>query len=204
VTERSGDVRHETGQIVALNERRLLPRHCAGDPTAFQELMQRFRAPVFGYLVRCGIDRSSAEDVFQEVFIKIHNAAASYAPDRPLKPWLFTIVVNTVRSHYRRERIRQLVLEPETSERPGVEPPADELLEALETAAALEEALELLTLAEREVVLLATVEQLTQKDLALVLDLPVGTIKTHMHRARATLTRALSRRTARLVREVSP
>jgi RNA polymerase sigma-70 factor (ECF subfamily) len=180
--------------IVALDERRLLPRHCQGEPQAFAELVKSFRGPVFSYLVRCGLNRAACDDVFQDIFIKVHNAAKSYEPEKPLKPWLFTIVVNTVRSHYRKERVRQLVVAVETPEAASREPRPDERVEASQTAAVLEREIAKLSFAEREVVLLCATEQLEQKDVAEMLGLPLGTVKTHLHRARATLARALSRR----------
>lgn len=184
-------------KIVALDERRLLPRHCQGEPAAFAELVKGFRAPVYSYLVRCGLDRAACDDVFQEVFIKVHHAAATYEPEKPLKPWLFTIVVNTVRSHWRKERVRQLVASEEAPEPVSTEARPDERVEATETAAALERALAKLSQAEREVVLLCATEQLEQKDVAEMLGMPLGTVKTHLHRARATLARALMKTPAR-------
>ena len=67
-------------------ERQLLVRHRDGDPDAFEELVQRFRAPVFSYLVRCGVEPASRDDLFQEIFIKIHNASARYRAEQPLPP----------------------------------------------------------------------------------------------------------------------
>jgi RNA polymerase sigma-70 factor (ECF subfamily) len=179
-------------------ERRLLPRHRRGDPRAFGELVQRYRAPVYGYLVRCGVEPSARDDVFQEIFARVHAAAATYQPDRPLKPWLFTIVANTVRSHYRKQRVQRLVF----AETEGAAASTTHAqLEARETGAWLEDAISALSFAEREVIVLACIEQLQMKEIAVALDLPVSTVKTHLRRARLALGRSLAARKARIARE---
>ena len=91
------------------DERELLLRHRDGDPSAFPRLVARYRAPVYSYLVRCGVRESDRDDVFQDIFIKVHRAAAQFQSERPLHPWLFTIVANTVRTHHRKQRVKELV-----------------------------------------------------------------------------------------------
>ena len=181
----------------------LLARHCQGDSAAFAELVERFRRPVYGYLVRCGVDESLRDDLFQEVFAAVHRAAASYSAERPIQPWLFTIVANLVRSHYRKARVREVVLLPTDLPYDGAAPDSHQLAEARETAAWLEKAIAALPFAQREVVALCCVEQLPQEDVAELLELPVNTVKTHLRRARMALAQALARRQAVLRREVS-
>jgi RNA polymerase sigma-70 factor (ECF subfamily) len=184
----------------------LLVRHRDGDDEAFAELVGRYRRPVYGYLVRCGVEEGARDDLFQEVFTSIHGAAMTYRADHPLRPWLFAIAANVVRTHYRRTRSRE---ERETSNReaatPGGDaaPDAHALAEARETAVWVEAALAALPLAEREIVVLCCIEQLPQADVAAVLEMPVNTVKTHLRRARLTLAAALARRNAALRREVS-
>jgi RNA polymerase sigma-70 factor (ECF subfamily) len=198
------ETKAQPGRVVALDERRLLPRHCEGDGTAFSELVAAYRAPVYGYLVRCGIGPDARDDLFQEIFIKLHVAAHSYHPDKPLKPWVFTIVANTVRSHYRKLRVRQLVHQNDKPERPSPEPSSHDVVEALETAAWMNRVLATLPFSQREVVALSCVEKLDHKEVGAALGMPVATVKTHLHRARATLAKALARRNRRAGREVSP
>ncbi len=84
-----------------LDERAWLPRHCRGDSTAFPALLEAYRRPVYSYLVRCGVAAADRDDLFQNIFLKVHAAAGSYEPARPLGPWLFTIVANSARNHFR-------------------------------------------------------------------------------------------------------
>lgn len=190
--------------VVSLDERRLLVRHRRGDPEAFAELVARFRAPIYGYLVRCGVDAASRDDLFQETFARVHGAAATYQADRPLKPWLLTITANLVRTHFRRQRVQALVFPGQVApEPPDHSPDAFDAVDAAETAQWLEEAICCLPLAQREVLILSCVEQLPHDEIAQVLDLPVGTVKTHLHRGRRALAEGLARRRASQVREVS-
>ena len=174
----------------------LLRRHVAGDSGAFARLVAGYRAPVYGYLCRCGVEPADRDDLFQEVFIKIHRAAASYEPSRPAHPWIFTVVANTVRNHLRRRRLSKLVLvSGETAAREPADTSADSArqAEAREAARLVDRELAGLKPVQRQVVLLAGVEKLTMAEVARALDLPVGTVKTHLRRARLALARALVR-----------
>src|SRR5687768_16546868 len=136
--------------VVSLEERRLLPRHLQGDERACAELVRAYRSPVYGYLVRCGVPAEARDDLFQEIFLKIHGAAKSYAPERELKPWLFTIVANTVRSHFRRKKVEAIVFsEAPIADRSSDAPSSEQLTEAKETAAWIEKAMEKLPLEQR-------------------------------------------------------
>ncbi len=188
----------DPGRAVTADERELLLRHRQGEDGAFAELVARYRAPVYGYLVRCGVEPAARDDLFQEIFLKIHHAAWSYAPERSLHPWLFTIVANAVRSHARKRRVRRLVFPiGDASERESPLPDGQQLLEAQETAHWLDRALERLPQVQREVVLLCCVENLPQAEVAHMLSLRVNTVKTHLRRARLALARALGHRQPR-------
>ncbi len=159
MTARSGDLASDDpGQeqrVVDLEERTWLPRHCRGDAAAFPALLEAYRRPVYTYLVRFGVAAGDRDDVFQGIFLKVHAAAGSYQPARPLAPWIFTIVANTVRNHRRDGRAHETETSddaaPETADpRPGPE----QVAEARETVAWLERAIAALPTAQREVLLL--------------------------------------------------
>ncbi len=178
--------------IVNLDERHWLPRHCRGDREAFTELMNAYQAPVYGYLVRSGVPSASRDDVFQEIFVKIHLAAASYQPSRPLRPWLFTIAANSVRNHLRDEGRRRGAGSARADSRPSGDHGPQALAEIHETVAWLEQALPRLPLEQREVLLLGTVGGLRLQDIATVLEIPLNTVKTLTRRARMSLATALA------------
>lgn len=181
----------------------LLLRHRQGDPGAFRELVERYRAPAYSYLIRCGVAEEDRDDLFQEIFLKVHRAARRYDPRRPLHPWIFTIIANTVRHHLRRRRVRQLVFaSPGPAQDPAdASPDGERTAAARQTAAWLEEEIRELPLAQREALILACVESLPLRQVAEVLGTPLNTVKTHLRRARLRLTRSLERRNAGLRRE---
>lgn len=176
------------------DERELLLRHRKGDADAFGALVQAYRQPVYSYLIRCGVAESDRDDLFQDIFIRVHRAAASYEPDRPLHPWLFTIVANAVRNWHRRSKVRAMVFaagpEPEPC---SAAADGERNAIARQTAALLEHALGGLPLPQREVLVLACIENLPQKEIASALGMPVNTVKTHLRRARLALMRELDR-----------
>ena len=110
---------------------------------------------------------------------------------------MFTIVANTVRSHYRKLRVRRLVFA-EASLTPhepaSTEPDGREVLEARETAARLEAGLARLPDTQREVVLLCCVEKLAQSEVSQILGIPAGTVRTRLARGRAALASLIAKR----------
>jgi RNA polymerase sigma-70 factor (ECF subfamily) len=166
----------------------------AGEPGAFAELVQRYRAPVYSYLARCGVPADDRDDLFQEIFIRIHRGAGTYSPERPLHPWIFTVVANVVRTFLRRRRVRELVYGElvEVPEPRTVEPDGERLAVARQTMDWLEQRIQRLPLKRREVLLLACIQSRPLKEVAEILGMPVNTVKTHLRRARLTLASELA------------
>ena len=188
--------------LVDLEERSWLPRHCRGDRSAFPALMQAYRRPVYGYLTRCGLSTADRDDIFQTVFLKVHAGARSYDPGRPLAPWVFTIVANSVRNHLssaaqRVEATAERDLEGLHDPNPGPE----RIAHARDMVRRVESALETLPLPQREVVLLVAVVELPQQAEADSLGLPLNTVKTHLRRARLALTKVVKTEAAPVGRE---
>lgn len=198
--------------VVDVEERHWLPRHARGEAGAFDELLRTYRSLVLTLLVRWGIGPDHRDDVFQDVFLKIHLAAATYRPSEPLRPWLVSIVLNTVRN-FRRDsaRRRRHMSEAPTHNRdttsrtgdglpdplaamPSSDPQPDDSLDRTATLAWLEHRIAELPEAQRDVLVLATVRGLRMKEIAGVLDLPENTVKTHLRRARLALAEALAGR----------
>jgi len=192
--------------VVDLEERTWLTRHCRGDASAFPALLEAYRRPVYGYLVRNSVAEADRDDIFQSIFLKIHAAAQSYDPARPLGPWLFMIVANTVRNHFRAQAVPMTQAVPiatvsrddplDRFDPPDPNPGPEHIAEARETIAWLEQALLALPLAQREVLLLVTIVGLRQQDAANSLNLPLNTVKTHLRRARLALAAGLADRDA--------
>ena len=187
-------------EIEAVPERpgRWLVAHRDGDGEAFAKLVQQYRRPVYGYLVHCGIPETDRDDLFQEIFIKIHQRAHQYDRTRPLHPWLFTVVANTVRTYWRKERRRSFfVREPATTEVADPAPDTETIVSSRQSALWLERAIGSLPRPQREALTLATIENLPLKDIASILDMPLSTVKTHVRRARLRLVESYERRHTR-------
>jgi len=179
--------------------------HAAGDRQAFPRLVEAYRAPVYSYLVRSGVSAADRDDLFQEVFIRVHRAAGSYNPGHPVAPWLFTIVANAVRNHLRSRRVRELIFR----DAPAVDPPdsaerGDERIETAENRAWLEGEIRRLPRAQREALLLSYLKRMPRRQIAVALGIPLNTLKTNLRRARAELVRRRGKRDRPSTRKVKP
>ncbi len=195
-SELASEAPDERRDVVDLEERTWLARHRRGDASAFPALMAAYRRPVYSYLVRGGVASADRDDVFQAVFLRIHAAAGSYDPARPLAPWLFTIVTNTVRNHLR-DRARDDGPTPapdDPPDPPDPNPDPERIASARQTLAWLDGALADLPPAQREVLLLIAIVGLRQQDVAQALGMPLNTVKTHLRRARLALAARLADR----------
>ena len=142
--------------------------------------------------------------MFQDVFIKVHLGSGSYNADLPFEPWLFTIVANTVRSHYRSQLLQDKVFSAQQSPQEQVEhTTCEDVQAARETAAWLECELTKLPFAQREVLILSCIKDLSLKDVASIVKLPVNTVKTHLRRGKLVLAKALTNRGATTDTEVA-
>ena len=182
--------------VTELGDEQLLKRHLAGQSDAFDQLMRRRGGEVYRFLVRFLGDRALADDVFQETFLQVHLAADRFDPKRRFKPWLFTIAANKARDAMRsRSRRRAAPLDAEVGG-PGSDESAAyvDLLEAnialpiedLQNKE-LKQAVQSIVMAMpehlREVILLTYFEQLPYKDVAEILSVPLGTVKSRLHAA---------------------
>jgi RNA polymerase sigma factor (sigma-70 family) len=197
------------GGVLDLNERNWLPRHCRGDEQAFEQLLLAYRNLVYSFLYRYGIEKQNRDDLFQDIFLKIHLSAPRYRPSEPLRPWLVSIVLNTVRN-FRRDRGRKkhfmthlkALSGKHPSETPAWqthEPGLDERVEQQSTVMWLERRITALPERQREVLVLSTLKGLRMKDIAKVMALPENTVKTHLRRARLALAESLAIRENRQV-----
>jgi RNA polymerase sigma-70 factor (ECF subfamily) len=180
-------------RVVNLEELHWLPRHARGDATAFPELMASYRSPVWNYLARCGVNVQHREDLFQDIFLKVHQSAPNYRASWPLRPWIFTIAANTLRNHVReRKRYRQYFAADELPDAPDPEPGIEESAEGVEIKAWLDRAIMQLPFSQREVLVLVTVESLPLKEVAAILRISQNTVKTRLRRARLKLAERLT------------
>jgi RNA polymerase sigma-70 factor (ECF subfamily) len=177
---------------------RLLARHRDGDPAAFGLLVHRYRSAVYGTLLRGGVPAAVADDLFQETFLRVHQAAGRFRPETTLKAWLLTITTNLLRSHYRKAKVRRVLVDwwlPAASPAgPRDDAPTPERQAAArEELAWLSEALDALPEDWRQALVLTQVEGLSTGDAAAALGVPAATVRTWVHRGRLALAKRRAR-----------
>ncbi len=167
-----------------------LVRRCLhGDPEAVRQLVGRFQAEVFGLCVRLLNHRQDAEDVTQEVFLRVFRSLRGWDRTRPLKPWVMGITVNRCRT-WLAQRARRPELADYLQDTVAG-PAADDSGELLRE---IRDALAELRLEYRTVFVLFHEQGQPYEEIAAALGRPVGTIKTWLHRARLEILERLRRR----------
>jgi RNA polymerase sigma-70 factor, ECF subfamily len=174
-----------------------------GRELAFRELVRRYERPVFSLVFRMVRDRETAEDLAQDAFIKVLNHIDKYSPEFKFSSWLFKIANNVAIDHLRRRRLDTISMDgsPHATtasevEASSLEIPADQEsaldeMEARELGSAIEQAIARLRPEYRACIMLRHVEGRAYEEIAATLDLPLGTVKTYIHRARHELRKAL-------------
>ena len=180
----------------------VIARARRGEEAAFAELLRRYRAPVFNLCLRMLKNRDDAEDVAQDVFIKVFAMLERYDERYAFRSWLFKIAANQCIDFIRKNRVKLLRLdEPvhykgEEIERqlPDDAPRPDETLNRQEVGSVLREITDELPPHYRAMIVLRHQEQLSYEEIAQMMDLPLGTVKARIHRARALMKDKLTKR----------
>lgn len=162
-----------------MSDAALVRRCLAGDPAAARELVERFQSDVYGLSLRLLHNRHDAEDVAQEVFLRVFRSLARWDAARPLRPWVLTIAVNRCRTWAgRRARGPELAdyLHETADQRPGDD--------SAEMTREIRAAVDALRPDYRVVFVLFHESGRSYEEIGEVVGRPVGTVKTWLHRAR--------------------
>lgn len=174
---------------MSTEEATLVRRCLRGETEAIELLVGRFQAEVYGLCVRLLHHRHDAEDVSQEVFLRVFRSLEGWDSSRPLKPWIMGIAVNRCRTWLAQRARRPELVDYLQDTVPG--PTPDDSAELLREIHA---ALAGLRLEYRTVFVLFHEQGQPYEDIALALERPVGTIKTWLHRARMEILERLRQR----------
>lgn len=178
-----------------------MERLAEGDDTALNDLMERHGERLFHYLIRSLQDEDDAADLAQETFVKVYQNRAAFDSDRKFTTWLYTIAGNLVRDRYRwRARHPQVSLDAESAPAgssmkdnlPALDRAPDQSLQAGERAAAVRKAVGALPEDLREPLILAVYQELSQAEIAGILNCSVKAVETRIYRARHHLRAALA------------
>src|SRR5262245_29176732 len=182
--------------LTACSDEDLLIRFCKGQSEAFGVLVRRYERELYGYLRRYLGDASLAEDVYQNTFLQLYVKSNQYEPGRPVKPWLYTIATNQAIDALRRNgRHQALSLDQGREELPDGDmhslmetlqsrgPGPLELAQGQEARQRIRASVERLPEFLRQVLILAYYQGLKYREIADILDIPVGTVKSRLHAA---------------------
>jgi RNA polymerase sigma-70 factor (ECF subfamily) len=178
-----------------LSDSELLARYGAGDELAFRELVTRYKNSLYAFLRQFLNRLDLVEDVFQETFLQLYTSRASFDQSRPLRPWLFTIAANKAKDALRkRQRTAAIpigtiadsddlsfgdVLNAITSDSTT---PSDNL-ERTEMALRVEQVMANMPENLRQILTLAYFNKFSYKQMADILSIPIGTVKSRLHTA---------------------
>ena len=185
----SGAVQKEDGSVLEGLRR--------GDEAAYEILIQRYEQPVYNLVSRLVEDSADAADVVQEVFLKVFRKIGSFRGESSLRTWIYRIAVNEARNQRRwfgRHRRREIGLEPQPGETQGLgdwlEDPAPSPFEVTldhETEALIEAGLKEISPAFRAALVLREMEGLSYDEIAEILEISLGTVKSRILRGREAL-----------------
>lgn len=176
------------------SDEQLLAEHLAGREGRFEQLVGRHSRELYRFLVRFSGSQSAAEDLVQETFLQVHISGASFDQSRRFRPWLFAIAANKARDR-RRWRARRPELPLDAAVGGGQEgqsfgdlmsedsPDPSEPLEAAEQRELVRQMVEQMPDHLREVLILAYYHHFAYKQIAEMLEIPLGTVKSRLHAA---------------------
>jgi len=185
----------------------MLVRRCiSGDAEAWEELVQTYHRRIYNICYRFAGSTDDAQDLTQDVFIKIHRTLASYDLERgAFMTWVTTITRNLLVDHFRKTKQDRVTdsLDSAPSDHEDAMPLSDQIqdtsrtpddrAQSRETGEMVHQALQKLSPELREAVILRDLQDMDYKEIAAVLKAPEGTVKSRINRGRAELARVLQR-----------
>ncbi len=176
--------------IKKLTDVELIAKAIRGREDGFEELVRRYQRPITAYVYRMLNDYESSLDVTQEVFIKVYNSLEKYSSDYKFSTWLYRIAHNAAIDHMRRNSANLQSLETENDEgayQMQIESPLltpEQERERSEWRSEIEAVVKCLPAVYRELILLRHAQDLSYDEIAEVTNLPLGTVKNRLFRAR--------------------
>ncbi len=193
----AGDATPQTAQE---QERELVAGLRAGQEEAYEALIAEYQHPVYGLIYRLLGEATESADVTQEVFLKIFRNIGAFREHSSLRTWIYRIAVNEAYNYKRwfsRHHRQEINTDPSEQARPGTAwhangPSPFELAAGQEMRAKVERALTLLNPNFRAAVVLRDIEDLSYEEIAAILEVSLGTVKSRILRGREALRRLLT------------
>jgi RNA polymerase sigma-70 factor (ECF subfamily) len=175
----------------------------ANEDAAYDELVRSYSGPIYHVAYRMLGDSAEASDVVQEIFLKVFRHISGFKGEAALKTWIFRIafseILNRLRSWKRRYKHATVSLDEDGNGKTATDiavntgPTPEEVLQTKEREAAIQHALRRLSHDHRSIIVLRDIEGFSYNDIADVLGISVGTVKSRLARARGDLKQALMR-----------
>lgn len=188
----------DTAEKIADSE--LILRTIAGAEEDFEVLVERYQRPIISYVYRFLNDYDASLDVSQEVFIKVYNSLERYSSEYKFSTWLYRIAHNAAIDHIRRNSRKEQSIEAENSEGAyqlqleSRRPSPEQDRQRSEWRKEIEAVVKCLPTAYRELIILRHEKDLSYVEIAEVADLPLGTVKNRLFRAREMMREMLIER----------
>ncbi len=183
-----------TNSMASENKDQLLIDRClAGDSRAFNDLINRYKRQVFSLIFRLVRNQSDAEDIAQNTFIKAYKSLGSYDPSYPFLTWLFKIAHNSAIDFLRAQKPDSLSIHDEENplDIEDTDTSLEERIEAASQQELIDKVLGTLPPLYREILILRHQQELSYEEISETLDIPVGTVKIRLFRARDIMKQKL-------------
>jgi len=172
----------------------LLKQYQQGNAAAFREIVNRYKNPLYAFLRRFLTRHDLVEDVFQETFLQLYTSRETFDVKRPLQPWLFTIAANKAKDALRKQQRTYMDMGAITDSTDvsiddvvniltSYKTTPDEEVSKNETAQRIREIIGNMPENLRAILILAYFEQFSYKQMAEILSIPIGTVKSRLHTA---------------------
>lgn len=176
-----------------INESDLIERFKKGDPSAFEAILLRHQDRIYNLCRYMLQDPEDAQDAAQDIFLKAYRGLKDFRPDSALYTWLYRIAVNTCLDYMRKLRREAIKREPFTEDLESDEPFPELLYESAEIHDFIQLAFQKLPEKLRAAIVLREIEELSYEEIAEVLYISMGTVKSRISRAREQLRRLLKK-----------
>ncbi|MBA2341043.1 MAG: sigma-70 family RNA polymerase sigma factor [Pyrinomonadaceae bacterium] len=186
------------GNLGAVADYDLVASAISGGEDGFEELVRRYQRPIVAYIYRMTGDYEAALDLTQDVFVKVYNSLRRYRSEYKFSTWIYRIAHNVAVDHLRRNSTRERGFESQTSDGESYElplvsaqPTPEQQSERAERLSEIEEVIDGLPSAYKELIVLRHAHDLSYEEIAEVTGLPLGTVKNRIFRARETMRNGL-------------
>jgi RNA polymerase sigma-70 factor (ECF subfamily) len=177
-------------KIKSLTDGELIETAISGREDSFEELVRRYQRPITNYVYRMLSDYDASLDVTQEVFIKVYNSLARYSSDYKFSTWLYRIAHNAAIDYMRRHSVNEQSIEAENADGTyqlqieSPRPTPEQERERSEWRTEIETVVKCLPTVYRELIMLRHAQDLSYDEIAEITNLPLGTVKNRLFRAR--------------------